>query len=116
MATACLFIGFDRPVRGREAEAYGALQRELIPQLEGFEKEGWFETFDVIGLTPHCGTLNSFILLKGDRAKLDELRRSDAFERFSLRLAGMLEGYGVVAGVTLEGLKKVLARNPDLLG
>jgi hypothetical protein len=114
MSNACLFIGYDRPVPGREAEAFKALKEEALPQIEVFAKEGWFESYDVIGLTPHCSNLNGFILLRGERAKLDELRRTDAFERFSMRMGRLLQGYGVVPGVTLEGLKKVHERNPDL--
>lgn len=114
MANACLFIGFNRPIPGREAEAWTALNQEGIAQIERFQKEGWFESYDVIGLTPHFGATNNFVLLKGDRAKLDELRRSDSFERFSMRLSRVLDGYGVVPGVTLEGLRKASERNPDL--
>src|SRR5215510_15031315 len=101
MATACLFIGYDRPVPGREAEAFKALETSLAT-LEGLKKEGWFESYDVIGLTPHSGSVNGFLLLKGERAKLDELRRSDAFERVSMKLGLVLQGYGVMPGVTLE--------------
>jgi hypothetical protein len=114
MATACLFIGFDRAYPGREAEAYGTLQNDALGQIEAFQKEGWFESYDVIGLTPHCGNMNGFVLIKGERAKLDELRRTDAFERFSMKLARVFVGYGVVPGVTMEGFKKVRERNPDL--
>lgn len=114
MATACLFIGWDRPRPGRDA-AYGQLMSETLDQLEKFQKEGWFESFDVIGLTPHCANLNAFVLLKGERAKLDELRRTDVFERFSMQLGQLFDGYGVVPGVTLEGFQKVMQRVPDIL-
>jgi len=113
MSDACLFVAFDRPVPGRETEAWKALEGSLSV-LEGLEKEGWFESFDVIGLTPHCGSVNGFLLLKGERAKLDELRRTDAFERLSMTLSRVLEGYGVVPGVTRDGLQKVQTRNQDL--
>jgi hypothetical protein len=114
MATACLFIGFSHPQPGKDSEAWSALQNDALTQFDRFAKEGWYEGYDVIGLTPHCGALNGFILLRGERAKLDELRRSDAFERLSMRLARVLANYGVIPGVTLEGLKKVQERNPDL--
>jgi predicted AAA+ superfamily ATPase len=113
MATACLFIAYDRPVSGREAEAFKVLESSLST-IEGFKKEGWFESYEVIGLTPHSGSVNGFLLLKGERAKLDELRRTDAFERVSMKLGHVLQGYGVVPGVTLEGLLKVKERNRDL--
>jgi len=113
MATACLFIGFNRPIPGREAEAHKSLDATVVA-LDGFKKEGWFESYEVIGLTPHFGSTNGFLLVKGERAKLDELRRTDAFERFSLTLARLFDGYGVVPGVTLEGLRKVQERTSDL--
>jgi hypothetical protein len=90
------------------------LTEEAIEQIEKFKREGWFEQYETIGLTPHGGDLNGFVLMKGERAKLDELRRTDAFERFSMRLASLLDRYGVVPGVTLDGLRKVQERNPDL--
>lgn len=114
MATACLFISFNRPYPGREAEAFGNFDRDVVTQIEAFHKEGWFESYDIIGLTPHGGHVNGFMLLKGERIKLDELRRTDAFERFSMKLSRMLDGFGVVPGVTLEGLRKVRERQADL--
>lgn len=113
MASACLFIGWDRPRAGRDREAVGQLP-EVLAQLEKYREAGWFERCDVIGLTPHCGGLNSFILLQGERAKLDELRRTDGFERFSMQLGQWFEGYGVIPGVTTEGLQKALQRTADL--
>jgi hypothetical protein len=114
MATACLFIGWDRPRTGKDREAMGELPA-VLAQLGKFREAGWFERSDLIGLTAHRSTLNAFILLQGDRAKLDELRRTDAFERFSMRLSQLFDGLGVVPGVTVEGLQKALQRNADLL-
>jgi hypothetical protein len=115
MSTACLFLSWDQPKPGYEA-AFGKITRDLLGQLDQFQREAWFERYEVIGLTPHSGTVNSFCLLIGERAKLDELRRSDAFERLSMHLARSFTGYGVVPGVTLEGLRKVIQRNPELFG
>jgi hypothetical protein len=115
MATACLFIGFNRPSPGREEEATSFLMKDVPETLQRYQKEGWFESFDMVGLTPHGGDLNLFYLLKGERAKLDELRRTDDFERLSMRLMRLWTGYGVIPGVTGEGIRKVAERNPDLL-
>lgn len=114
MANACLFIGWNRPVPGRENEAYNTLMGEAMETIQTFQKEGWCERYDTIGLTPHGGDLNGFVLLHGNRAKLDELRRTDNFERFSMRLNRVFVGYGVIPGVTGEGLKEVAKRNPDM--
>ena len=113
MATACLFIGFDRPHPGMHKEGMGALM-ESRAQIKKWEKEGWYESYELIGLTSHGGDMNGFILLKGERTKLDELRRTDEFERFSMRLSTVLGRFGVVPGVTEAGLDKVMARTPDL--
>lgn len=115
MATACLFLGMDSPRAGREKDAYPHLMGTAIAQLEAFKKEGWFESFDAFALTPHSGDLNMGFLIKGERAKLDELRRTDRFERFSMELNRLFAGYGVIPGVTLEGMQKVAERNPDIL-
>jgi hypothetical protein len=115
MSTAVLFLGWNRPASGREVEAFKFLAGEGMEILGKFQKEGYFERFDRIALTPHCGTTNGFLLLHGDRAKLDELRRTDEFEHFSISLLRLFEGYGVVPGLNGEGLDKALARNRDLM-
>ena len=114
MATACLFLGFDSPRPGREKEAFPHFMGPMQTQLDAFKKEGWFESYQSFALTPHSGTLNLGVLITGERAKLDELRRTDAFERFSLTLAQLFTGYGVIPGVSQEGMRKVADRNPDL--
>jgi hypothetical protein len=114
MATACLLIGWKRPFPGREREAYALLMGVANEQIEHWRREGWFESYERVGLTPHGGALNGFALLKGERAKLDELRRTDAFERVSMRLALLFDGYAVVPGVIGDGLEKVHERNADL--
>jgi hypothetical protein len=115
MATAVLFIGWDRPIVGRESEAFKFLTSDGLEILSKFQKQGYFERLERIALTPHCGSTNGMILLFGERAKLDELRRTDEFEHFSLRLLTLFDGYGVVPGLTGEGLDKAMSRNKDIL-
>lgn len=115
MASACLFIGFGRPVPGREEEAFGVSMKEANETFQRYQKEGWYESVQFVGLTPHGGDLNAFVLLNGERAKLDELRRTDDFEKLSMRLARLFLNYGVVPGVTGEGIAKFQERNPDLM-
>jgi hypothetical protein len=115
MATAVLFLGWNRPVAGRDGEAYKFLMSEGKDILAKFQKQGFFERSDQIALTPHCGTTNGMLLLHGERAKLDELRRTDEFEHFSLKLMTLFDGYGVVPGLSAEGLERAMARNKDLM-
>jgi hypothetical protein len=115
MATAVLFIGWNRPIAGRDGEAFKFLMGDGQEALAKFQKQGYFERMERIALTPHGGTMNGMVLLFGERAKLDELRRTDEFERLSLQLMTLFDGYGVVPGLNGEGLDKAMARNRDLL-
>lgn len=63
MADACLFIIWNRPFSGRERETYSLLFSQGLERLENFQRAGWFESYEAIGLTPHGGTLNGFLLL-----------------------------------------------------
>jgi hypothetical protein len=115
MATAVLFIGWNRPIAGKESEAWKYFIEEGDAALAKFQKQGFFERVERVALTPHGGTMNGFMLLFGERAKLDELRRTDEFERFSVKMGMMFDGYGVVPGLNNEGLAKAMARMKDLI-
>jgi len=115
MATALLFIGWNRPIAGKESEAWKFFMEEGQGALAKFQKQGYFERQEQVALTPHGGTTNGFLLLFGERAKLDELRRTDEFELFSMRLMMLFEGYGVVPGLNGEGLQKAMSRTRDLM-
>ena len=113
MATAFLFIGWNHPHVGMHKEAYGFVMGEGRELLAKWKKETRVESSEMFALTAHGGDLNGFITVKGERAKLDELRRTDEFERFSMRMSLLFDRYGVVPGVTEEGLTKVMARSPE---
>lgn len=115
MASAVLFLGWNRPAVGRENDAWKFMMGEGQEILVQFQKQGFFERSERIALTPHCGTTNGMILLFGERTKLDEMRRTDEFEKFSLRLMTLFDGYGVVPGLNAEGLDRAMARNKDLV-
>jgi hypothetical protein len=115
MANAVLFMGWNRPHLGREGEAFKFLMGECQEILAKFQKQGFFQRTERIALTPHGGTTNGMVLLFGERAKLDELRRTDEFEHLSLKLMTLFDGYGVVPGLSGEGLDQAFARNKELL-
>ena len=113
MADACLFIGWNRPSPGQQKEAFTFLMKDSAGTLATWKQQGFFESSEAFGLTAHGGDLNGFVILKGERAKLDELRRTDGFEKFSMTMGSLFDGYGVIPGVTEEGMKKVMQRNPE---
>lgn len=94
-----LFIGANRPIPGRETEAM-RLWAETASWLDSQQNLGWFTRWDGCWLTPHGGDMNSAFMCWGDRAKLDEWRRTDAFEAWCWRATSCLEGFGVIPGIT----------------
>ena len=110
MANAVLFIGWNRPHVGQEKKAYGFLTSEGLAYLEK-QKGKFFERVEMVALTAHGGDLNGTIMLFGERAKLDELRRTDEFEGFSMQMSSLFDRYGVVPGLTLDGIREVMKRN-----
>ena len=109
MSNAILFMGWNRPHVGLEDKAYGFLTTEGLAYLEKQQGKA-FERLEMFGLTAHGGDLNGAVILFGERAKLDELRRSDEFEAFSMRMGSLFDRYGVVPGLTLDGIRQVMKR------
>jgi hypothetical protein len=109
MATAILFIGWNRPHVGMEDKAWAFLTTEGAAYLKGQEGKA-FERMEIFGLTPHGGDLNGGVILFGERAKLDELRRTDAFEGFAMNLTRHFDRVGVVPGVNWDGIQAVMNR------
>jgi hypothetical protein len=112
---AVLFIGADRPVPGKEGEAYG-IWTEMNAWLGTQQKNGWFTRWDNFFLTAHGGDLNCAIVCYGDRAKLDEWRRTDEFEGWVFKLSNVLSHFGIVPGVTGEGIQQAMTRRAKIVG
>ena len=103
MAGEALFIGWGTVVRGREAKSLQVFQ-EAVEYWGGQLQAGNVDSFEPVFLVPHGGDLNGFFLIKGDAAKLDELKRSDEFRRVNTRAAQIVEGFGMVDALTGESL------------
>lgn len=105
MAGEALFIGWGEVARGREKQALQVFQ-ESIEYYGRLQREGRIERFDVLFLGPHGGDLNGFVVLQGERQKLDEVRSSDEFERLLARASIIVEALGAIPGYTGEALAK----------
>jgi hypothetical protein len=108
MAGEALFIGWGEAVRGREKQALGVFQ-ESMEYYGRLQQEGRIEGFDVFLLAPHGGDLNGFVILRGDRAKLAEIRFSDEFERLIARAAAIVESPGVIPAYGGDALAQQMA-------
>lgn len=109
MAGEALFLGWGPVVRGRELKALEVF-RETIEYYGSLQQEGRIESFEPVLVAPHSGDLAGFVLLRGERAKLDEIRRSDEFERLLVRAATVVDNVGALNAVTGESLGEAMGR------
>ena len=109
MADRVLFIGWNRPVVGREQQAMQLFQKvmEFYAKLQA---DGRIESFEPILLGAHGGDLNGFFMLKGSAEKLAEIREDDTFMNQATEANFCLEGFGVIIGYIGEGLTDVFSR------
>jgi len=112
---AVLFIGANRPIPGKDNEAM-KLWLETSGWLDSQAKDGWFSRWDGCWLTAHGGNLNSMFICYGERAKLDEWRRTDGFEAWVFRAMTCMEGLAVVPGVSFSAAKETMDRRTKAIG
>jgi len=115
MADRVLFIGWNRPVVGREQQAMQLFQK-VVEFYGKLQADGRIESFEPVILAAHGGDLNGFFLLKGEAQKLAEIREDDAFGEIVIEAGYCLDGFGVVPGYIGEGLTDVISRWSKLLG
>ena len=109
MAANALFIGWNRSVTGREQQAM-QLFRKVMEYYGQLLADGRIESFEPVVLANHGGDLNGFVLLKGDPAKLDEIRREDTFVDFSIEASYCLQNFGIVPGYVGDGIADIFSR------
>ena len=103
MAGEALFIGWGAVVRGREKRALQGFQ-ESMAYYGKLQQDGRIESFDVFLLSPHGGDLNGFVILRGDRKALADIRFSDEFERLLARASAIIDSPGVVPAYSGDAL------------
>jgi len=103
MAEAGLFIGWGPPVRGREAKGLDVFD-EALAFHGGLAESGAIESFEVVLVHPHGGDLSGFILVRGSRQQIAELRANEEFERLNARAALIVERFGVVDAAVGDGV------------
>ncbi len=96
MADFGLFIGFGAPARGREVAATKVFE-EAMTYLGGLQKAGEIESVEVGILEPHGGDLGGFMLVRGDREQVAQVRGSAEFELLVVRAGFAVENLGVTA-------------------
>jgi hypothetical protein len=101
---AVLCITINKPVVGREQDAID-LWLDTPGWLDEQQLAGWFQRFDGFWLTAQGATVNSSWLCYGERAKLDEWRRSEDFEAWVSRTQLCMEDLTIAPGVTTDAMR-----------
>jgi hypothetical protein len=68
--------------------------------LEGLLQEGRIDGFDAVALAPHGGDLAGFVLVRGDRDSVMDLRGSDEFRRITTRMQRVHQNVGELEAFT----------------
>jgi hypothetical protein len=108
VAGEALFVGWGQVVRGREKKALDVFN-ESVQYWGSLQQDGKIESLEVVLLTPHGGDLFGYALLKGDAASLDEIQRSEEFQRSTARAAMIVDGIGIVQAFTGDSLGQQMA-------
>jgi hypothetical protein len=108
MAGDALFLGWGPVVRGRELKALEVFQ-ETLTYYGTLQQDGRIDSFEPVLIAPHGSELAGFILLRGSRASLDEIRSSDEFRRLVARAAAVVDDVGVIDAYTGEALAQQMA-------
>jgi hypothetical protein len=109
MAGDELFIGWGPVVRGREQTALKVFQ-ETIEFHGALQQDGKIDSFDAHLIAPHGGDLAGFILLRGERSQLDDIRNSEDFERLIARAGTVVDQVGVLNAYSGEALGQAMGR------
>jgi hypothetical protein len=109
MANQALFLGWNRPVRGREEQAM-KLWGKTMEYYGKLQADGRIESFEPVLLSAHGGDLNGFILIRGDAEKLSKVRGEGSFLDFVIEAEHCLEGFGIVTAWIGDSLNDVFNR------
>ena len=108
MATGALMIGWGPVVRGREQKALQVFN-EAIQYYTRLQQQGMIESFEPVALEAHGGDLQGFVLVRGDREKLNALRTSEEFLRLNNRATQIVDNLGVINAFIGEELQRQFA-------
>jgi hypothetical protein len=108
MAGEALFLGWGPVVRGRELKALEVFQ-ETLTYYGTLLQDGRIDSFEPVLMAPHGGDLAGFILLRGSRSSLDEIRSSDEFRRLVARAGAVVDDVGVIDAYTGDALGQQMA-------
>ena len=96
MANAALFVGYGPTIPGHAQKSLQVFT-EALQYYARLQQQGQIESFEPVLLEPHGGDLSGFILLRGDRDKLNSARFSEDFLRLTNRATLVVQNVGIVS-------------------
>ena len=108
MAGDALFLGWGPVVRGRELKALEVFQ-ETLAYYTSLQQDGRIDGFEPVLLALHGGDLAGFIMLRGARTSLDEVRSSEEFRRLVARAGSIVDDVGVIDAYTGDALAQQMS-------
>ncbi len=108
MATGVLFIGWGPVVPGREQKSLQVFN-EAMQYWTRLQQQGVIASFEPIALEPHGGDLTGFVLIHGDKDRLNRLRTDSEFVSLNTRAQLVVQNLGVVMGYAGEDLNQLFA-------
>lgn len=103
-----IFIGWGSTRSGRQA-AVQQVFTEAVAYWNGLKASGDIDSLEIVLLSAHGGDLGGFALLRGDRARLSDLRMTPEFTRIVMRAEACLESVGVVHAYVDDGVMRFMA-------
>jgi hypothetical protein len=102
VADRTLFLGWDRPVAGREERGLEVFN-EAIGFYGRMQQEGRIESFNVVLLRPNGG-LNGYMELVGNGSQLAAVEDDEEFRRLVIDANLVVENLQVTNGFCNEGI------------
>ncbi len=115
MADAALMTGWREPKTGRESHAMELFSSTMMFWTKQMEA-GNIESFEPVIMSRHGGDLNGFLLIRGEAAKLDEIRRSEEFTNIITQASYILDGFGVIDCYIGASLMDIMGKYGALVG
>ena len=112
MADRMLFLSWGQVVRGREERALEVFN-ESMGLYAQMQQDGRIESFDVVLLDPHSGSLDGYVELHGSPAQIAAVRESEDFRRLQIDVSMIIDDLRIIEGYTGEGIGREMALYAD---
>ena len=99
MGSNVMLFGWNRSIPGREKLSNEHFQ-DFVQYMDGLQKGGKIQAWDVVFLNPHGGDLNGFFLIRGEPKQLEAMVASKEWVAHMTRAGFHLQASGAVPGVS----------------